>query len=287
MVTNVNALAFPSTPLPVWHDGVPDVHAEREGHEPTLTPYGTTDVNCTSRPVMIICPGGAYRLHAIHEGKDYAEWLASQGVVCFVLTYRLGIHGHRYPDAFDDLARSVRLIRRNAIAWNLDPERVGVMGSSAGGHVVSTLLTHFDKGRPDRLDPIERESCRPDIGVLCYPVISMGQNTHDESRTNLLGSAPPADLVQFLSSELQVSKEVPPCFIWHTFADETVKVENSLSFATALSRAGVPFELHVYETGRHGMGLETVHSWGDSCIRWLKSRGFISSGQLSAARRNK
>ena len=149
------------------------------------------------------------------------------------------------------------------------------MGSSAGGHLASTLLTHFDAGNPDATDPIERQSSRPDVGILCYPVISMGPNTHGGSKQNLLGPNPDPELVKLLSNELQVTKNTPSCFIWHTWEDKAVKVENSLDFAAALSKAGVPFDLHVYQKGAHGMGLGKAHPWAQDCIFWLRAQGFV------------
>jgi acetyl esterase/lipase len=149
------------------------------------------------------------------------------------------------------------------------------MGSSAGGHLASTLLTHFDAGQLDAADAVERQSSRPDLGILCYPVISMGPNTHGGSKNNLLGKDPDPELVKLLSNELQVTKETPPCFIWHTWEDKAVKVENSLDFAAALQKAGVPFDLHVYQHGAHGLGLGKNHPWAQDCVFWLKGQGFL------------
>jgi len=175
----------------------------------------------------------------------------------------------------EDVARAVRVVRSKAREWRIDPARVGVMGSSAGGHLASTLLTHFDSGRPDSDDPIERESSRPDLGILCYPVITMGQFTHEGSKRNLLGENPSSELVQHLSNELQVTRQTPPVFIWHTLEDTAVPVENSLAFAAAMRQAGVPFDLHIYERGRHGIGLANGHPWTRDCLFWLSQRGFV------------
>ena len=237
---------------------------------------GAGSANCPARPAMIICPGGAYGHLASHEGKDYARWLVPYGVACFVLRYRLGSNGHHYPDAYNDLARSVRLIRHRALALNIDPARIAVMGSSAGGHLVSTLLVQHDAGVSQSDDPVSRHSCRPDLGVLCYPLISMKADIHAASCTNLLGPSPTPQMRRFLSTHSRVTDAVPPCFIWHTRSDPSVKVEHSLLFADALSKAGVPFELHLYETGGHGLGLRTTHPWPESCIGWLQSRGFLT-----------
>ena len=180
-----------------------------------------------------------------------------------------------------DAARAVRLVRAKAADWKIDPHRVGIMGSSAGGHLASTLLTHFDAGRPDAEDPIERQSSRPDIGILCYPVITMGEHTHQGSKNNLLGKEPSPELVKLLSNELQVTRETAPCFLFHTYEDTAVPVENSLAFATALRKAGVPFDLHIYQKGRHGIGLgdkppfARVHPWANDLLFWLKEQGFV------------
>src|SRR5262249_25077121 len=143
----------------------------------------------------------------------------------------------------------------NAGGWYLDPKHIGIMGSSAGGHLASTVMTHFDSGDAKAADVVERQSSRPDLAILCYPVVTMGNFAHQGSKSNLLGTDPSAELIKELSSELQVSKETPPCFIWHTFEDKTVPVENSLQLAAALRQAGVPFDLHIYEKGPHGQGL--------------------------------
>lgn len=154
-----------------------------------------------------------------------------------------------------DAARAMRLVRAKAAEWSIDPMRIGIMGSSAGGHLASTLLTHFDVGKADAADPVEKQSSRPDFGVLCYPLISMGQTTHGGSKKNLLGSNPPGDLVELLSNEKQVTRDTPLCFIWPTWEDTAVRVENSLEFATALRKAGVKFDLYIFQRGPHGIGL--------------------------------
>jgi len=230
----------------------------------------------------VICPGGGYGGLADHEGSQYARWLNELGIASFVLKYRLGSGGYRHPAMLQDAARAVRTVRARANEWNLDPKRVGIMGSSAGGHLASTLLTHFDAGKRDVADPIERQSSRPDLGILCYPVISMSSSfTHQGSKRNLLGPDPSPELARELSSELQVTKNTPPCFIWHTWEDKGVPIENSLSFADALKKNGVRFALHIYERGPHGIGLGTRewkpdqrHPWTRDCEFWLKERGF-------------
>jgi acetyl esterase/lipase len=265
--------AHAADPIPLWPEGAPGALGHEDKDVPTLTPYLASPTNA-SGAAIVVCPGGGYAGLAGHEGKDYALWLNEQGISGFVLKYRLGSHGYRHPRMLEDAARAVRLVRARASEWNVDSKRVGIMGSSAGGHLASTLLTHFDGGDPNATDPVERQSCRPDLGILCYAVITMGANTHQGSKNNLLGKEPSPELVKLLSNELQVTSQTPPCFIWHTWEDQAVKVENSLDFAAALRRAGVTFDLHVYQKGRHGIGLANGHPWTKDCVFWLKVQGF-------------
>jgi acetyl esterase/lipase len=267
--------------FPLWPNGAPGALGKEDKDIPTLTPYFPEDGKATGA-AMVICPGGGYGGLAPHEGEGYARFLNEQGVAGFVLKYRLGPGGYRHPAMLQDAARAVRTVRARAGEWKLDPKRIGIIGSSAGGHLASTLLTHFDAGKPDAEDVIERESSRPDLGILCYAVITMGQFTHQGSKHNLLGNEPSPELVRELSNELQVTKQTPPCFIWHTYEDNAVPVENSLQFAEALRKAGVPFDLHVYQKGQHGMGLGSVpygggerHPWTRDCIFWLRAQGFV------------
>ena len=268
-------------PLPLWPNGAPGALGTSSNDIPTLTVYLPDPTNATGA-AMVICPGGGYAHLAPHEGNDYALWLNQHGVAGFVLKYRLGSSGYRHPAMLQDAERAVRTVRANAAQWHIDPKRVGIMGSSAGGHLASTLMTHFEPGDTNAADPIERESSRPDLGILCYPVITFGEFAHVGSRDNLLGKNPSPELVKLLSNELQVTKNTPPCFIWQTFDDKTVPVENSLLFATALRRAGVPFDLHIYQHGRHGLGLDDKppfnhpHPWAADCLFWLKAQGFVN-----------
>lgn len=266
--------------FPLWPDGAPGALGTNTNDIPTLTML-LPAADKASGAAIVICPGGGYGGLADHEGSQYARWLNEHGIAGFVLQYRLGSAGYRHPAMLQDAARALRTVRSRAGEWKLDPKRIGIMGSSAGGHLASTLVTHFDAGRPDAADPIERASSRPDLGILCYPVISMGANTHQGSKNNLLGKDPSPELVRELSNELQVTKETPPCFLWHTWEDKGVKIENALSFANALQAAGVRFDLHVYERGPHGLGLgtrewqpEKRHPWTRDCEFWLKERGF-------------
>src|SRR6185436_8950580 len=168
--------------------------------------------------------------------------------------------GYRHPAMLQDVARAIRSVRTKATDWKLDPKRIGIMGSSAGGHLTSTVITHFDAGKPEAEDPIERESSRPDLAILCYPVITMGKFAHQGSKGNLLGTNATPELARELSNELNVTTNTPTCFVWHTFEDKTVPLENALMFANALREAHVPFDLHVYQKGAHGMGLG-VRQW--------------------------
>ena len=266
-------------PVPLWPDGAPGALGKEDKDIPTLQAYLPDPGKATGASV-VICPGGGYGGLAAHEGNDYALWLNDHGIAGFVLKYRLGSGGYRHPVMLNDAARAIRTVRAKAGEWGVDPKRVGIMGSSAGGHLASTILTHFDGGKPDASDLIERQSSRPDLGILCYAVITMGTHTHQGSKNNLLGSDPSPELVKLLSNEQQVTAQTPPCFIWHTFEDTAVPVENSLDFAAALRKAGVPFDLHIYQKGQHGMGLAAkppfanAHPWAADCLYWLAVQGF-------------
>jgi acetyl esterase/lipase len=276
-----SALAQPTNSSPLWPEGAPGALGSEDKDIPTLTPYWPEPAKATGAAV-VICPGGGYGGLAPHEGKDYALFLNEQGIAGFVLKYRLGPGGYHHPAMLQDAARAVRTVRAHAAEWKLDPNHVGIMGSSAGGHLASTLVTHFDAGKADATDPIERESSRPDLGILCYPVITLtGPFAHQGSRKNLLGTNAPPELVRELSNELQVTKDTPPCFIWHTWEDKGVPIENSLLFADALRKSGVPFDLHIYQKGPHGLGLgtrdwnpEKRHPWTADLVFWLKAQGF-------------
>ncbi len=261
--------------LPLWPDGAPGAQGEAPHDIPSLQAYLPEDA-AGPMPAVVVCPGGGYGGLARHEGHDYALWLNDHGIAAFVLRYRLGPHGYKHPTMLHDAARAVRTVRSKASAWKVDPKRVGIMGSSAGGHLASTLLTHFDAGKPDAEDIIERESSRPDLGILCYPVISMGPWSHGGSRRNLLGDRPSASDVWLLSNELQVTPQTPPTFLWHTAEDKAVPVENSLMFAAALQKAGVPMDLHVYQKGRHGIGLANGHPWTAALTFFLQEQGFVA-----------
>jgi acetyl esterase/lipase len=266
--------------IPLWPNGAPGALGTSSNDIPTLTPYSPA-TNATGT-AMLICPGGGYVRLAPHEGNDYALWLNQHGITCFVLKSRLGSSNYHYPVEFEDVARAMRMVRANAAQWHIDPQRIGIMGSSAGGHLASMLLTHFDDGNPNAADPIDRQSSRPDLGVLCYAVIDMtGEYTHKGSRDNLLGPNPEPGLAGYVSSQLQVKPNTPPCFIWCTFEDTTVPMENSLMFAEALRKNHIPFDLHIYQKGHHGIGLDDKppfnhpHPWAGDLLFWLKAQNFL------------
>jgi acetyl esterase/lipase len=266
--------------IPLWPNGAPGALGTSSNDIPTITPY-LPATNATG-PAMLICPGGGYVRLAPHEGNDYALWLNQHGITCFVLKSRLGSSHYHYPVEFEDVSRAMRMVRANATQWHIDPHRIGIMGSSAGGHLSSMLLTHFDDGDPKAADPVEQQSSRPDLGVLCYAVIDMTtQYAHQGSKENLLGPNPKRGLAEYVSSQLQVKTNTPPCFIWCTYEDKTVPMENSLMFAEALRKNHVPFDLHIYEKGHHGIGLndkppfDHPHPWANDLLFWLKAQNFL------------
>lgn len=268
------------TPILLWPDGAPGAHGTTPDDIPTLTPF-LPDGPTSTGAAIVVCPGGGYAALSRHEGADYARWLNELGIAAFVLKYRLGSHGYRHPIMLQDASRAMRLVRARSAEWGLDTKRVGIIGSSAGGHLASTMMTHFDAGDASSTDPIEMQSSRPYLGILVYPVISFGEKGHMGSLHQLLGNDPPADLVKLLSNELQVTKDTPPAFLFHTADDPVVRVENSLLFSNALAGLNIPFELHVYPHGPHGLGLGTHqwnpaarHPWVSECARWLKEQHF-------------
>lgn len=269
------------TPIPLWPNGAPGARGTRSQDIPTITPY-LPDPKKATGAAMVICPGGGYERLAPHEGRDYALWLNQHGVACFVLKYRLGSGGYHYPAELEDVTRAMRWVRARARDYEINRRRIGVLGSSAGGHLASMLLTHFDAGNLKATDPIARQSSRPDLGILCYPVITMaGEYAHQGSREKLLGKRPSLKLEKYLSSQLQVKADTPPCFIWCTYPDKIVPMENSLMFAGALRKHHVPFAFHVYEKGGHGLGLADEppfvhpHPWTRDCLFWLRQHRFV------------
>lgn len=261
----------------LWPDGAPAQGDAAGGASPSLTVF-EPPAGLASGAAVIVCPGGGYARLADHEAAPVAEWLTTLGITAALLRYRLAPHA-RHPAMLDDAQRAVRTMRFHAARWNVDPGRIGILGFSAGGHLASSAATHFDAGDPGAADPVDRVSSRPDLAILIYPVITLdGPFAHAGSRNNLLGNTLTEALVRLLSSDLRVSSETPPTFLVHGSADEGVPCENSLLMAGALSRAGVPFELHIYEGGPHGFGMQPtspgVSPWTERCAEWLRVRGF-------------
>lgn len=265
--------------MPLWPNGAPAAKGSAPEDIPSIQLY-QPPAGKANGSAIVVCPGGGYAGLAPHEGHDVAVWLNSIGVTAVVLKYRLGKSGYRHPVMLGDAQRAIRTTRAKAAKWKIDPARVGIMGFSAGGHLTATAATHFDAGDENSSDPIERQSSRPDVAILCYAVITMTDPfTHDGSRKNLLGETPSPELIELLSNEKQVTGQTPPTFLFHTEDDKAVPVENSLQFAAALRKAKVPHEMHVYETGRHGVGLApaipALSTWPKLLENWLRARKFI------------
>lgn len=273
LLAGASVLQAAETPITLWPQGAPGALGSTVKDVPTLTPYVPAKANGSA---MLLIPGGSYS--GIYEGQaePFALWLNEQGITVFVLRYRLGSAGYRYPSQLQDAVEAMRQARANAAKWKIDPHRIGVMGFSAGGHLVSSLLVHPEDGEVEPAGDAGRASARPDLAILCYPVISMTTKPHEGSRSNLLGASPGDELVRRTSSELQVQPGLPPCFVWHTNEDKVVPVEHSLLFATALHEHGVPCELHLYQHGNHGTGLIGAdHPWFNDLRFWLKGQKFI------------
>lgn len=226
---------------------------------------------------VIICPGGAYwGLAFLHEGEDVAKWFNSLGISAFVLRYRLPdttIMQNKTIGPLQDAQEAMRTVRRNAEKWNIDPHKIGIMGFSAGGHLASTLSTHYNDSVYAVNDTI---SARPNFSLLIYPVISMqSEITHMGSRNNLLGENPDKSLVKKYSNELQVDSLTPPAFLVHSMDDNAVPVENSIRYGLALKDSSVPCEMHIYPTGGHGYGMgkgkNTEATWTKACEKWMKA----------------
>lgn len=272
----------------LWDGTVPAATGTASTDTPVLSFWQAPPVDGAAgkTAAIVICPGGGYGNLALHhEGSDYAKWLNGQGISAFVLRYRLGSHGYRHPVMLSDVARAVRRIRHEHEKFGLDPRRVGVIGSSAGGHLALMLLTHGDVGDPAAADQIDRQPSQPDLGILCYPVVSMSvEKGHGDSRRHLLGDQPAEELVRDLSGESMAEDRIramPPVFIWHTFEDQAVQLGPILELGERLTKHRRPFALHVYEKGRHGIGLgvqpfdsEKLHPWAQECGRWLADQGF-------------
>ncbi len=283
--------AAPPVVIPLWPEGVPGARAIGEERsesggrisnvsEPTLTVYAPA-IDRPNGTAVIIAPGGGYgMLSTEREGVQYASWLSTLGVTSFVLKYRMKEFGH--PAPLQDVLRAVRLVRSRAAEFRVSPARVGVMGSSAGGHLAASAGTLFDHPAGKTGAPLDATSARPDFLILMYPVITMDDpHAHAGSRKNLLGDNPSPDLLQLASMEKQVTAATPPTLLIHTQADQSVPVENSILFYQALTRAKVPAEMYLFEHGGHGMGMKdglgTSSEWPARAAEWLRNRGLLTA----------
>ena len=269
----ISAADIPEGAIALWPDA-PPASAQGDAFHPYLQVF-TVQADAP-RGAVIVCPGGGYGGRADHEGAPIAQAINAAGLHAFVLQYR--VSPNRHPAPLMDAARAMRIVRSRAAEWKVDPAHIAILGFSAGGHLTASLGVHYDKKDANGGDDLDKVSCRPDALVLCYPVISSGPKGHRGSFKNLLGDNPPDNMIEFMSLEKQVTKDTPPAFLWHTADDEGVPVENSLFFAQALRDHGVPFELHVYPHGRHGLGLAPddphIATWMPLCCEWLKGMGW-------------
>lgn len=292
LLTSLPLAAAPAdgTIIPLWPEGVPDargtatdeVYADgrySQIHEPTLTHYAP-GVDRAAGAAVIVCPGGGYGfLSWEREGIAYAKWLNTLGVTAFILKSRLKEYGH--PAPLQDAARALRTVRARAAEYRLDPTRIGIMGSSAGGHLAATLSTLFDHADSRTGAELDTLGARPDFAILLYPVISMVDGVaHAGSRYNLLGPNPSSDQIALLSAEQQVTAQTPPTLLIHTQADQAVLIENSIRYFQALTAAQVPAEFYAFEKGGHGMGMRdglgTSSLWPARAAEWLREKGLLT-----------
>ncbi|MBE5786724.1 MAG: alpha/beta hydrolase [Clostridiales bacterium] len=254
-------------PILLWPHEAPDTPLCADQPQPWLDPYPVAG----ARGAVVVCPGGGYNHRAQHEGAPIAQMLNQQGIAAYVLQYR--VHPCAPDTPHGDAVRAIRLVR------SMGYDKVAIMGFSAGGHLCCSAAVHYDQGNPESNDPVERYSSRPDAFIPCYAVVSFGEYAHLGSRKSLLGEKwQDEELIRHYSNELQVTPDTPPAFIWHTAEDDCVAVQNSLMLAKALADQKVPFEMHVYPRGHHGLGLGGVYSrvstWANDCCRWLLEGGF-------------
>src|SRR5215469_7612839 len=265
--------------IPLWSGAAPGALGTAETDTPAITIYLPRTM-AQNTPAVIVCPGGGYvNLAMNHEGRQVAGYLNSLGIAAFVLRYRLGPRYH-YPIELQDAQRAIRMLRARAAEWRIDPERIGIIGFSAGGHLAVMAGTHFDNGITSSADVIDHAGSRPDFVVLGYPVISMTERwAHQGSKNNLLGPNPDPELARSLSGDQAVTSQTPPTFIFQTNADTTVPAENSVYYYIALRKAGVPAEMHIFEKGPHGVGLANdepaLSEWSKLLANWLRGRGVI------------
>ena len=258
----------------LWENGAPLFDPEIGQPEPTLTSYLLEGAQSdgSRRGCVIVCPGGAYWGRADHEGRPIAEMLNEAGISAFVLNYR--VQPYRYPVERYDVNRAVRYVRYYADKFEIDPEKIGVLGFSAGGHLAVMSVEQYDYGMENG-DEIDKISSRPDSGILCYPVVTLEKSfTHEGTRDALLGTPNDPELAKKLSGEVSVRDDMPPIFMWHTAADGGVPVLNSLKLSEELYEHKIPFALHVFPFGQHGLGLAPgnphVAQWAPLLVNWLK-----------------
>ena len=267
------------TTIPLWAGPAPGALGTADADTPTLTAYFPRTTN-EPMTAVIVAPGGGYRNLAMnHEGRQVASYLNSLGIAAFVLKYRLGPR-YQHPIELGDAQRAIRTVRAKATEWRVAPDRIGILGFSAGGHLAATASTHFQAGNPAAPDAVDRVSSRPDFTVLGYPVVTFTEPwTHTGSRTALIGEKYDPALARSLSLETQVTAQTPPAFLFHTNADTGVPAENSVYYYLALRKAGVPAELHVFRDGPHGVGLAmhdpALAEWPSLMRLWLRASGFI------------
>ena len=247
--------------------------------DPTLTVFAPPKEKANGTAI-IICPGGGYEhLAYAHEGVATAKWLNEIGITAFILKYRLPsdlIMKDKSVGPLQDAQEAMRIVRRNAKEWDINPDKIGIIGFSAGGHLASTLCTHYN----DEVYNADTTSARPDFSILLYPVISMKPDiTHKGSRENLLGSNPTKTEIENFSNDLQVNKNTPPAFIVLAENDKSVPVQNSINYFLALKKFNIPAELHIFQTGGHGFGMgkkgETESYWPEVCKNWLQVMGYL------------
>ena len=254
------------------HELEPNINAfDSVDFEPHITAYPTG-----SKGAVIVLPGGGYGARAQHEGTTFGEWFQSIGITAFVLQYRVAPNAH--PAELSDVQRAIRYVRHHADEYGIDRNKIAIMGFSAGGHLAGSASVHYDKKAYEPADEIDNESARPDLSILCYPVIDMGEYRHDGSRINLIGRKPTEGMKEFMSLHKQVTKDTPEAFIWHTSSDDVVPVMNSMLYAQALSRENINFEMHIYPLGCHGLGLapdeKYVAKWAKNLEDWLILKGW-------------
>ena len=274
----------PAPTILLWPNGAPGAVGatpEDQPHLEVFLPDAAIVKLRHPRTGIVIAPGGSYHGLAIQkEGYDLAHWYNQLGIPAFVLSYRLGPRYH-YPAPFNDATRAIRYVRAHAAEYGIDPDRVGMMGFSAGGHLTSTVGTHFAAGDAQASDPLDRISSRPDFLVLVYPVIDALGPASVGSFHWLLGDTPDPAVMADLANDKKVTAQTPPTFLVAASDDDAVSPFNSVNFYTALVEAGVPAELHLYEYGRHGFGMAALDpvlgQWTDALDHWLEQRGLLTA----------